>query len=1207
MTESDTPSETSPSTEPEETSSESDPARAERVPIVGIGASAGGVQALESFFSHLPNDSGMAFVVLMHLSSEHESNLSGILRHHTDLTVRKIEDGMTPEPNGVYVLPPNTNLRIEDGQLHLAEVSRSHGRQTVIDQFFRALAGDQKDDAIGIILSGTGTDGTQGMRTIKEQGGFTMVQDPEDALYDGMPRCAIDTDLIDVIAPAERLSAKLTQYWTHAVQVGFPGEAEEMPEEDEQVVRKILAHLYTETGHDFSDYKRSTVMRRIARRLTVNQCVELGEYLNLLRGNEEEIVALLRELLVCVTGFFRDPEAFAALEENVIPRLFEGKNFDDQVRLWSAGCATGEEAYSLAMLLHEQAEELDSSTDLQIFATDLSGEAVETAREGLYAESVASDLTTDRLERYLKPEGAHYRVRQELRDMVLFAQHNLLEDPPFSELDLVSCRNVLIYLNREVQERVFELLHYALRPEGFLFLGGSESIAAADGFFSPVDKQHSIFQRRPDPEEETRTAPILPMRRRLGGTPPVEQWEEPDQTGSDTVHELHRRLLMEDIASIIVDDNYEIVHLTDRAARYLEYRGGAPTHDVLEVVPGQLRRELRGKLYQVFQKGQASDPQWITTKIGDEPTHLSIRVRPVGEGTNFAQILLHEVDRPHSPTGAEVSDDESSGYTAELEEELRRTKEELQTTIEEYETTTEELEASNEELLSMNEELQSKNEEIETSKEELQSVNEELKTTNQELKTKIDELRRSNSDLQNLMEATDIATLFLDRDLRIQRFTPRVRELFNLQATDVGRALADFSQKFQYSNLIEDAQQVLDTLQPVEEELRSEQERWFLVRLRPYRTVNDRIDGVVITFVDITDRKRAEIRLREERNFVNSVLDTVGALVVVMDPEGRIVRFNNKCEEVSGYSFDEVEGKSIFDLLVPPDEQEEVEALLNQYKDGQNQTVKENHWRTKEGERRLIRWSNTVLRNEDGQINFVIGTGIDITERRQLERQVVAATDKERRRIGQNLHDMLASQLAGTTMMASALADKLDPEEAEAADEIRTVADLIRDASEQARSLSHSLIPLEVKDDDLSDALRNLAERQNKMSDATCSFEACDAIPPLSEEVASHFYRIAAESVNNAIKHADPNEIEIGLDVEEDCLVLTVRDDGVGIQKDLDPTDGLGLHMMQYRSDLIGARLDIEPARDGGTFVRCSLPLEKVSQDVAVPVEEEAR
>lgn len=1312
------------SSEPRSSSDES----TEAPPVVGIGASAGGLQALEVFFDALPTDTGMAFVVLMHLSPDHESNLSEILQHHTDLAVRKVDDGVQLMPNTVYVMPPRMELGIEDGRLQQADVTQRHDPPRVIDTFFRALAADQEERAIGIILSGTGSDGTKGIAAIKERGGFTMVQEPTEAVHDSMPRQAIQTDLIDVVAPVGTLAADLVRYWNHAVEMPLEEPAEDLPEEEGRVLHKILAHVYAETEHDFSNYKRSTILRRIARRLTVHHVQTLDEYLSLLRRDGDEVKALFREFLISVTSFFRDPDAFEALEESIIPKLFKGKEGNEQVRVWSIGCATGEEVYSLAMLLYEQAADQEHAPDIQIFATDSSEGALEKAREGLYPENVISDLTPEQVKRYLVPEGEQYRMRRELRDMILFANHNLLEDPPFSKIDLISCRNLLIYLNRTMQEHVFKLIHYALRPGGYLFLGASESVAAASGLFSEVNHQQGLYKRRPTPTTD-RGVPLFPLQKRLGqGTMP-NRGAEHEPENPESVSELHRRLLAEEVASIVVDEEYNIVHLTDRAARYLGYKGGAPTHNVLEAVPRALRMELRSGLYQVFKKDETSTQERVQVDIQGVTKHMNVRIRPAGEVESFAQIILTETEPPETNTDFEAEPEDSDKYVAHLEEELKKTKDQLQATVEEYETTTEEMEASNEELLSLNEELQSQNEEIETSKEELQSVNEELETTNQELKNKIDELRRTNSDLQNLMKATDIATLFLDRELCIKRLTPRVKELFNVREDDVGRPLSDFSHNLGYESLLEDAREVIEGLQPIERELKSEDDRWFLVQFRPYRTLDDRIDGVVITFVDITELKTAqreaerereyaqeivdtvreplvvldedlrvesvnsafhesfhinsekaagtllyelgngqwdipELRtllndilrerepfedfrvehdfdevghrvmelnarridhkelillainditdywmaetLREERNFVESLLQTVGALVVVMDVEGQIIRFNRKCEAVTGYAAEEVIGENVFELLIAPSDQEGVRAVIDEHKKGVEHVYHENEWVTKDGDRRLIRWSSTVLRDDEGRIKNLIGTGIDITERRELERELLSISDKERRRIGQDLHDLLASQLAGTSMMAQSVATRMERGEEVELDRMHKVVELINSSGEQARALSHMLMPLEVHGESLINGLDNLAAREEKMTDITCTFTADEGVPECDTEVSAHLYRIATEALHNAVKHGKPDQIDLRLNVEDDRLVLTVSDDGCGIDPDAGPSDGIGLRMMEYRANLVGGALDIKAADGGGTRVRCSLPLSKATEGASASAVPEA-
>lgn len=615
-------------------------------------------------------------------------------------------------------------------------------------------------------------------------------------------------------------------------------------------------------------------------------------------------------------------------------------------------------------------------------------------------------------------------------------------------------------------------------------------------------------------------------------------------------------------------------------------------------MPEPIRLELRGALRCAFQEDEATGPTVVEPRPDDASPPYLLRVRPLDrdwDGDRLAQVRLERIASRPQPPGDEA--DVTDGQRVEqLESELVQTKEQLQNTIEEYETTTEELESSNEELLSMNEELQSKNEEIETSKEELQSVNEELKTTNQELKAKVRELKDTNSDLRNLMEATTVATLFLDRDLCVGWFTPRVRDYFSIREADAGRPLSDLTKHVEYDGLLADAQTVLDSLQPFEQEIQDDDGRWLLVRMRPYRTVDDEVDGVVVTFVDITDRKQAELEVRAERNFVESLLDTVGALIVVLDPEHRIVRFNQKCEDVTGYSADEVVGESVFDRLVPKEEADEVRDLLDASQEEPAPDPHEHHWITREGNRRLIRWSNTTLTADDGTFRYIIGTGVDITRRRQLEREVIGVSEKERRRIGQDLHDILASHLSGTAMMTKGLARKIeDGQEIEVA-EMREISALIQDAGDQARQLSHSLMPLEVHGDDLLEGIENLARRKEEMTDVTFTVETHGSLPALDPDITSHLYRIASEAVNNAVKHGAPTRIDLRLRMEDDRLSLVVKDDGVGIPEDVPDEGTLGLNMIQYRADLIGARLTVDSGENGGTVVRCSMPMPRSSE-----------
>jgi two-component system CheB/CheR fusion protein len=858
-------------------------------PVVGIGASAGGVDALRRFFRHVPSESDMAFVVVLHLAPDHESNLAAILDQDTTMPVAVAEDGTRVQPNHVYVIPPGRRLDIEDGRLRLTETEGPHDVSTV-DGFFRSLAADQGASAVGIVLSGTGSDGAIGLQALKEEGGITMVQDPDAAEYGGMPHSAVTSTLVDLVLPVEGLAEKLVTYRNAAGVIQLPDKIEALGKEGKSTLQKIFTRLYTETGHDFSTYKRSVILRRLERRLKIHALSSLDDYLQHLRDDAEEVHALYKDLLIGVTHFFRDPESFEALQEQVVPEIFEGKSAGDQIRVWVVGCATGEEAYSLAMLLVEYAETLDHPPEIQLFATDVDEEALQVAREGRYPESIRADVPEERLQRFFELEGDQYRVDLQIRDRILFAKHNVLMDPPFSNLDLVSCRNLLIYFEPETQEHVFTVSHYGLNEGGYLFLGRSEAGSRATGLFSTVNTSNSILKARVLPDEQRTGLPFgsdVSVQRPGRDTVPAfgASGEGPAGVGQDEKPEslkaLYHRVLMQEVAGLLVNENHEIVYTSDRAHEYLRPEGGVPTHDLFLSVPEPLRLRLRSTLFQVFKKGTPVEyRQSVPEDEGTRRLLVSVRALEGQDGTDYAHIRFEELPAPE--TEESMPSDAETGREAALEEELKQAREQLQNVTEEYEAASEEMEAANEELLSMNEELQSKNEELETSKEEMKSVNEELQTTNQELKSKIEMVRETNSLLKNLIDATQIATLFLNKKLQIRQFTPQIQDLFNIQPADEGRSLADFTQRFEYEGLMDDARAVLRTLEPIEREVCQDGTTWFLVQLRPYRTVEDKIDGVVIAFVDITERKVAERSLRRSEEFHRLAVEAgqVGTWVV---------------------------------------------------------------------------------------------------------------------------------------------------------------------------------------------------------------------------------------------------------------------------------------------------------------------------------------
>jgi two-component system, chemotaxis family, CheB/CheR fusion protein len=823
--------------------------------VVALGASAGGLHALQQFFEHLPPDSGMAFVVVMHLAPDHESHLASLLQGFTQMPVQQVNDTIALQPNCVFVGPPNRNLFALGEHLGLAALEEQRSERAPIDYFFRTLGSTLGTRAVCIVLSGSGSDGTLGLRQVKEAGGLTVAQDPADAEYDAMPQSAISTGQVELVLPAAEIAAKLVEYARTAKHETALVAAEEPATSVGDLIQEILEQVCAGTGYDFGRYKRSTIMRRIHRRMQIYGHEQLTQYLDFLHEHDDEVQKLSADFLISVTNFFRDVEAFAALERDVIPGLFRNKHGEDQVRVWVTGCATGEEAYSIGILLLEYAQQLQSPPSVQVFATDLSEIALRRAREGLYPESIELDVSPARLARFFFRDQGGYRVRHELRELILFAPQNLLKDPPFSKIDLISCRNVLIYMQRSAQKQLLELFHYSLRPDGYLFLGSAETIEDAR-LFRDLNRRHGIFQRQPVASHELRL-PSLSLSLVPAQFSPAVVQAEPQRIGS--TEKLYTQIMERyGPPSLVVNADYDIIYFSDGVNRYLQQPRGEPTDNVLRRIREELRIDLTSGLYRAFEHREATLSAPVAVPFEREQCLVTVDVRPAQEENlkGFVLVMFHEHGIQSEPGNQEEMLTVKRQSLTALEEELQEVRRRLQAAVEDYEISKEEMRAANEELLSMNEELRSTAEELETSKEELQSINEELLTVNQENKGKIDELSQMTSDLQNLLAATDIATLLLDRELNIKRFTPRICEVFNVLAGDRGRPLAHITHKLRYPTLLEDAGNVLQTLTPIEQEVSSEDDRWYVIRILPYRAVDDHIGGVLITLVDITRHRR---------------------------------------------------------------------------------------------------------------------------------------------------------------------------------------------------------------------------------------------------------------------------------------------------------------------------------------------------------------
>jgi two-component system, chemotaxis family, CheB/CheR fusion protein len=828
--------------------------------IVAIGASAGGVQALQSFFGGIPQNTGAAYIVVVHLDPRHRSELSTIVAARTQMPVVQVEKTARLKPNHVYVIPPDRRLQVIDHELSATEFDEPRGQRLPIDFLFRSVA-ERLGDGFAVILSGAGSDGSLGVRAVKEAGGIILVQDPNEADYASMPRSAIETGAVDFVLPVRDLAKRLSDLIRIRETVWPP----EIGNFDEERLRRILAHLRVRTGHDFSKYKRSTVLRRIARRMQVNRTDDLGNYYDIIRDNRNEVDALLSDLLISVTTFFRDKDAFKALAK-LLPTVFEGKGQGQPIRVWVAGCATGEEAYSIGMLLLEEATRHNLRPHIQVFGTDLDVRALAAARDGRYPVAIEADVSEARLRRFFTREGDHYRVRQELRDIILFALHDLLKDPPFSHVELVSCRNVLIYLDRELQEQVCSTFYYALNPGGYLFLGAAETAENPTGLFRTIDRHARVYQSALSPGAKPQLLPPLlgPIRVREQMLP-LAQSLSPAAALSEAM--AHRRAI-EQIAppSILVDEAHRVLHLSDNAARYLLPSGGPLSADVTELVRPELRFEVRSCLHRAFEQRRPSLSLPIRVPLNGATYAIQVQVKPFQEGEEWQRAVILFIEGDALDESVSTEQPVTDGSFHRLKQELELTQQRLRTMREESDAANEELRASNEELQSINEEYRSTSEELETSKEELQSINEELQTVNSELKSKLELISRANSDLQNLLAATDFGTLFLDSGLNIKRFTDHVRELFSITTSDEGRPITDFAHQLEYDDLVKDVRTVIANLTPLRREVRSRNGRWYDARMRPYRTVDDKIDGVVITFVDLTERKLMEERLRSLAN-----------------------------------------------------------------------------------------------------------------------------------------------------------------------------------------------------------------------------------------------------------------------------------------------------------------------------------------------------
>jgi two-component system CheB/CheR fusion protein len=962
--------------------------------IVGIGASAGGLEALEQFFSVLPPDTGMAFIVVQHLDPTHKGILPELLQRLTRMKVTQARDRIRARPDEVYVIPPNRDLSILRGKLQLLDPLSPRGHRLPIDFFFRHLADDQQGRSIGIILSGMGTDGSLGLKAIKEKNGIVMVQDPATAKFDSMPRSAISACVTDYVGPAEGLAEKLVAFAGH---IPLPTPAKLMQEsKSSNGLDKILVLLRARTGQDFSLYKKNTLYRRIERRMGIHQIDKIMTYVRFLQENPQELDLLFKELLIGVTSFFRDHEAFETLKTKAIPALFKSKKKYETIRVWVPGCSTGEEAYSIAMVLCEALDEIKKKTGLKIliFATDLDKDAIDKGRQGVYPGNITADVSQERLKRFFTKEDNTYRVNRAIREMVIFAPQNVLTDPPFTKLNILICRNLLIYLSAESQKKLIPLFFYALVPQGILFLGSSETIGSFSELFSTFNGKWKIYQRK---ELSVRAISLIdfPTSFVPAGIEAPGHMGNIHTSAVDSIQVMADNLLLKSFSppAVLINSKGDILYINGRTGMYLEPAAGKAAMNVYAMAREGLRYELSISVRKAIKDKKEVIRRGLKVKTDGDFRYIDLTVTPISQPDalqGLLMVLFREVagagkqsDRERKTVPSRVNQER----IITLEAEIQSLREYLQGVIEEMQASQEALISTNEELQSTNEELQSTNEELTTSKEEMQSLNEELMSVNAELQMKNDELTTNSNDMKNLLDSTDIATLFLDRDLNVRRFTPQATRIFKLLPGDRGRSITDIVTDLQYPGLVGDIRGVLETLVLKNIQVPTNDGRWYMVRIMPYRTFDNILDGVVITFSDLILTNPLEASLRQSESRFTGIVETASEGIMIIDRSGMITYANASAGRLLGMPRAAVMGRmyndrawkvTSLDMVMYPGDGFPVGRTAKSGKEEKNIAIAIEH---QDGSRVIATLDVAPLMNPAGEITSLAVTMIERKDR----------------------------------------------------------------------------------------------------------------------------------------------------------------------------------------------------------------------------------
>lgn len=1193
--------------------------------VVALGASAGGLEALEKFFDNMPVDSGLAFVVVQHLSPDFKSLMDELLARHTKLAIHRVTDGMPIEANSIYLIPPKKEMIVAGGKLLLTDKDPSQGLSLPIDTFLRSLANDFGRNSIAVILSGTGSDGSRGICAIHEAGGFVVVQDEATANFDGMPRSAIETGVVDAVLAPQEMAAAIRRH-VH----GVPDELADLDAEGtplgETGIDEIFRGLRDAYAIDFSLYKPNTVARRVERRMQLTGAIDLDAYVARLRHDREELNSLYKDLLIGVTRFFRDEEAFQRIEAKVLPHLLDQVPADEELRVWIAGCATGEEAYSIAILIHEALSDRRRPIRAKIFATDVHQASLEAASAGIYCDEALAGVSANRLMRYFVKHHGGYQVNQELRKMIVFAPHNLVKDAPFTKLDLVCCRNLLIYFQPPAQKKAISLFHFSLKTNGIMFLGPSETAGELADEFDTIDSHWKIFRKRRDVR--------LPTDLRLPLSTGLPRWRSVASTSGmvDGRHALpdvqllraYDALLSKYVPpSLLVNERYELVHAFAGAGRFLTVPDGRPSEDVLELVHKDLRLPLAGALQRVAKDRQVVQYGRLSLNSLPEGEQLSLSITPVSIQTSgdTYYLISFEPQAKKAVTDENPSIDFSEAsreHLADVEEELRYTKENLQATIEELETTNEELQATNEELVASNEELQSTNE-------ELHSVNEELYTVNAEHQRKITELTELTDDMDNLLQSTEIGTIFLDRELRIRKFTPHIVHAFQVMPQDIGRSIETFSPSINHESLLDDVQHVLETGKSCQHEVQNRSGKWFLLRIMPYRS-KGQVDGVVLTLVDISEIKQAEAELRRMSKVFMDGADPI----IIEDLVGKVVDLNREAERVYGWSREELIGQSS-SRLVPDERRAEAAEFRERCRNLEHVRNVETIRRDRQGREHPILLTLSLLTDEQGKPHGIATLAKNIEKQKQAEKSAqdaVLRRDEFLAMLSHELRNPLGAVLNAAQLLSH---DRGNRESMNVAAEViqrqgRQMARLLDDLLDVAR-VTQGKIDIRKEVIDLADLVEDAVEAVRPEIDGRrheLSINVCEE-PLYVEGDAARLLQIQENLMVNAAKYTPPEgRIDVALAREDGEALITVEDNGQGIvpemltaifdlfvqeKKSLARTEGgmgIGLSLVKLLVELHGGNVAVESdGRGKGSKFTVRLPLTAKRPDntpaVAVP------